>query len=119
VEADFQQYYQIDLADAVEGGGMSARRITALTFALPRESRLVRRLSDDAWPREHQLLGLIAEKVDSLHATTVRAAGGKVKGKIPEVVPRPKRGAAHAPPVATAGVVSRLDSLLAAARGGE
>jgi hypothetical protein len=115
VECDWQQYYRMDLAEAVEGGGaMSARRVAALTLGLPRESRTMRAVGgeDAAWSPEMVLAGLAVERLDALHATTVRANGGKAK-RPPQIVPRPKPQR-RLEAVPTSGLLDDLDRLVTA-----
>lgn len=115
MEADWQEHYGLDLAAAVYGkggAGMSARRVCALTLALPRSSRCARAgLGDDAvWTLDRKLLGLVVERLDALHVTTVRAHGGKAQ-KPPTIVPRPKP--ARARRRSTADVLADLDAAMA------
>jgi hypothetical protein len=126
MEADWQEHYRLDLAEAVygEGGGaMSARRIVGLTLSLPPHSRTMRAVSDDpaaaAWTPEMMLAGLAVERIDAMHATLIRANGGKSK-KPQEIVPRPKKKPAarrHLEAVPTLEALNRLDEQLAAIGG--
>lgn len=115
MEADWQEVYGVDLAVAVHGG-MSARRVSALTLALPQTSRTMRAVGGDEspWTHDRVLLGLVVERLDALHASFVKANGGKAKAPAP-IVPRPKRQ--RTAPVATVSVLAGLDRALAAAGG--
>jgi hypothetical protein len=125
VEADFQEHYGLDLADAMygrggEGGCLTARRAVVLITNLPAGSRTMRAIGGDAawWTPDRTLLGLVVERLDALHVSTVRIAGGKSK-KPPEVVPRPKPSERrrHLKVVPTADALAALDKSLAAAVG--
>jgi hypothetical protein len=93
---------------------MNARRIAALTLGLPQSSRTMRAIAgpDDQWPPDRTLLGLIVERLDALHATTVKAAGGKVRGALPEIVPRPKARPRAAQRASTSSILDDLDLAL-------
>lgn len=119
MEADWQEVYGLDLADAMygkEGGGsMSARRVVSLTLNLPQESRTMAVVGGDGavWSHDRVLLGMIAERIDSLHTSFIRANGGKPR-KPQSIVPRPKPGN-HRGPVerATAlGIMDDVDALV-------
>jgi hypothetical protein len=109
VEADFQQYYGLDLGEEVDTMGISARRLCVLVHGLPRTSRTAAALSG-TWTPERTLLGVIVERLDALTAVTVRAAGGKVRTPAP-IVPRPRRQQAAAVP--TTAALDALDAALA------
>lgn len=93
---------------------MSARRVVSLTLALPPESRLMRAAAGSSWSLEQTLAGLLVERLDALHATYVRAHGGKV-GKLQNIVPRPKPARRAATPAGT--FLAGLDTAIAAAGG--
>lgn len=100
---------------------MTARRVTALTLELPMESRTMQRayateVKVDLWSRDQTLLGMLIERIDQLHATTIKASGGKVRGKAPEIVPRPKIKKA-VKPQSTTEIISDLSAMMAAAGG--
>lgn len=88
MEGDWQEYYGLDLAEAVEGG-MSARRVAVLTAALPQHSRTSLALSGEraAWNPDRVLLGTVVERLDLLTATLVKINGGRARQPKP-VVPR-------------------------------
>lgn len=121
LEADFQQHYHLDLSKAIYGGKpLSVRRLTVLIGNLPTSSRTVRaevgytgHLAE--WTQETLLLGMLAEQVDALIRTTVKANGGKVRGKPLSVVPRVKTPERHLRSVDTATALSGLDDVLAGA----
>lgn len=115
VEADFQEVYGIDLADAIYGGEpMSLRRLVVLTFALSQESRTMksfREMAPAGWGRLEILTGLAVERLDQLIGTTVKAFGGKVRNKPPVIVPRPKRKPKREPQ-SVESALGKLDRML-------
>lgn len=101
LEADFQRFYQLDLAQEL---GRSPRRVLSLAASLPPESMLVRKLLGDraSWDWTNELL---AAQLELAHDTMrLMAAGfGVKKHRIPKEFrmrrpelpqpPRPKRRA--------------------------
>lgn len=84
LQADFQQYYGLDLASLM--GAFDYRRIRTLAEQLPKGSRTIARLEPRAaWSDEAYLLALVA---DNLSFLRYEQSGGK--GRKPKPVERPR-----------------------------
>lgn len=64
LEADFQQYYGIDLENAWEN--CSARRLGVLAAQLPEESRSLKSVIDEDWSAEMHMLANIEHELRTL-----------------------------------------------------
>lgn len=92
LEADFQQFYGLDLNALVDGGEW--RRAQVLAAQLPAESRVSRALyPQNAWGQAEYLLAYIADNVAFLR---YEQGGGK-RQKKPKAYPRPERAEAKRP----------------------
>jgi hypothetical protein len=85
IEADFQQYYRLDIAELYTGGLSPARAFRLVTM-LPAESRFARAA---AGPRGEWRINdyLLAAVVDTLAVANWQRGGGK--GRRPKPLPRP------------------------------
>ena len=83
LEADFQQFYRLDLTALLDAGEW--RRAAALASQLPRESRTLRAIEPALeWGSTEQLLAAV---VDNLSYLRYEQSGGK--GRKPRAVERP------------------------------
>lgn len=84
LEADFEHYYNLDLADLYRGN-LTPRKAQVLAIRLPPGALTWQEVGTDAaWSTESHLL---AQVVDTLNAANYQRAGGK--GEKPKPVPRP------------------------------
>lgn len=90
LEADFQRYYQIDLASALYGDRpLGARRFLALIKWLPAEAA-VWRATSTSWTVDNELAALNIEMLDSLRRMYIQAHTKKgTQPPKPVEVPRP------------------------------
>lgn len=98
LEADFQRYYQIDLANALYGPQpLGARRFVALIKWLPPEAAIWRATST-TWTTDNELAALTIEMLDSLRRLYIQAHSKK-GGTPPKPIeiPRPWKRKEKAP----------------------
>lgn len=85
LEADFQHYYGIDLADALYGErSISTRRVVNLVRWLPPEAAVWRAL-EQSWSTGEELQALTIELLDSIRRLYIQA-NTKKGTKLPEPI---------------------------------
>lgn len=95
LEADFFQYYHIDIYDFIRGK-ISCRRVCDLLLNLPDESRLLKRIRNDPMTSQEHLMMSVVDALDLLNYQTYYVAASnigkdyrKAWGKAPKPGERP------------------------------
>lgn len=87
VEADFQQYYHIDLEQYIKNRKQGFLRYARLFFNLPKESRIVTKYAPGAsWSYTESALSLVLHKLDVL--ATMYSNANRKKGAAAQKAPK-------------------------------
>lgn len=80
LEADFLQFYGIDLHDLFrEDSSLTVRRVADLIDQLPTESRTVKHIIDDPWGTDQHLLANIADAMNQVWFFSRVSAASQMK----------------------------------------